>query len=266
MRMTRLEQCRSRLRDQSGFTLIEALVAMISAVIVLGALVVILEITINQTSHINESTQANQTGRITLTKIIDELQSACLAREFAPVQGTSTENKLRFVAAYSQAANIPASEAAEHEIVWSEPADTLTEYRYAGASGENANVTFSTTMESTSGVRLGEKITRGEAGGEKVPIFRYYKYTKTTPTSSSETPETSLVEIEPATETTALGSAVAKEVAAVVVTFKAGAVHEEVLRSEVKAQKSLPSELSSQVTFAFAAPSSEATITDGPCR
>jgi prepilin-type N-terminal cleavage/methylation domain-containing protein len=264
MLMTQLHQRLQPMSGQQGFTLIETLVAMIAGVIVLGALVLIFEITINETSRIDETTQANQSGRLTMTKIVDELQSACLGREFAPVQGTSTESKLRFVNAYSKEANIPASEAFEHEIVWSKSAGTLTEYKYAGASGENTNITFSGTASPTSGTLLGEKLSAGGTS-ETTPIFRYYKY-NTTPTSGTEAAETALTQIEPASETTALGTTVAKEVAAVVVTFKGGARHEELLRNETKAQKSLPTELSDQVTFAFAAPTSESTIKDGPCR
>ncbi|MGA2452207.1 MAG: prepilin-type N-terminal cleavage/methylation domain-containing protein [Solirubrobacteraceae bacterium] len=259
--MTRIRRCIARLRDQRGFTLIELLVAMIAGVIVLGALVVILQVTINQTSRINETAQVNQTGRTTMTKIVDELQSACLGRGFAPVQESSTPNTLRFAAAFSSAADIKASEAAEHQIVWSKAGETLTEYKYAGTSGENTGIAFSTTKESTTGTRIGEKIAQANS---TTPIFRYYKY-RETPTSSSETPESALVEIPLATETTTLGSAAAKEVAAVIVTFKAGVLHQELLASETKARESVPSELSDQVTFAFAAPTSESKITDGPC-
>jgi prepilin-type N-terminal cleavage/methylation domain-containing protein len=264
MLMSLLHRCMARLRDPSGFTLIELLVAMIAGVIVIGALVLILEVTINQTARIDETAQVNQTGRTTMTKLVDEMQSACLSREFAPVQEASTPSTLRFAAAFSSAADIKASEAAIHEIVWSKTGETLTEYKYLGSSGENGNITFSTTKQSTSGTRLGEKITLGKQGGKEVAIFRYYKYS-TTPTSGSEAPESDLSPITLASETTQLGTA-AKEVAAVVVTFKAGATHEELLKSETKARESLPSEISDQVTFAFASPTTEANIEDGPCR
>lgn len=267
MHMTSIRRCIARLRDPRGFTLIETLVAMIAGVVVIGALVVILEVTINQTSRIDETAQANQTGRTTMTTIVDELQSACLSREFAPIRGSSTENHLRFASAYSKEANIKASEAAEHEIVWNKANETLTEYKYAGTSGENAGIGFSETKESSTGRRIGEKITRGHSGAEEPPIFRYYKY-RETPISSSETPENALELIKPAggLETSELGSATAKLVAAVVVTFKTGVVRQELLANETKARESVPTELSDQTTFAFAAPTSETTITDGPCR
>jgi prepilin-type N-terminal cleavage/methylation domain-containing protein len=266
MLMTRLRLVVSRLRDPRGFTLIELLVAMIAGVIVLGALVVILEITINQTARIDETAQVNQTGRLTMTKIVDELQSACVARAFAPVQETSTPIALKFIAAFTPAADITASEAAEHEIVWSKSAETLTDKKYGDLTGENGTIKFSGTQGSASATRLGEKITEGSTEGPSSShpgLFHYYKY-NTTASGSTGTPETALTEISLA-ETAALGTS-AKEVAAVVVTFKAGATHEELLRSETKAIASLPSEISDQVTFAFAAPTSESSIKDGPCQ
>ncbi len=263
--MTRLRLIVSRLRDPRGFTLIEALVAMIAGTIVLFALVVILEITINQTSRIDETAQVNQAGRTTMTKIVDEMQSACLETKFAPIQAKSTEDSIRFAAAFTEKADIAYSEAAIHKIEWSPTAETLTESKYAGTSGENGKIVFSETPESTT-TRLGEKITRGA-----VPIFRYYKYREagaTGTTSGTATPEEALEEIKPGgatgTETTELGSE-APNVAAVAIAFKTGAKHEELLRSETKAITAVPSEISDQVTFAFAAPTSESLIKDGPC-
>jgi prepilin-type N-terminal cleavage/methylation domain-containing protein len=263
MQMTHLHLIVSRLRDPRGFTLIEVLVAMIAGTIVLGALVLILEITINQTSRIDETAQVNQAGRTTMTKIVDELQSACLETKFAPIQAKSTEDSIRFAAAFTEKADIAYSEAAIHKIEWNSTAQTLTESRYAGTSGENGKIVFSETPESTT-TRLGEKITQGESGG-KVPIFRYYRYRPSGATSGTEAPEEALEEISPGSETTELGTK-ASEVAAVDITFKTGAKREELLHSETKAVAAVPSEISDQVTFAFSAPTSESTIADGPCQ
>jgi prepilin-type N-terminal cleavage/methylation domain-containing protein len=257
--MTRLRLMVSRLRDPRGFTLIEVLVAMIAGTIVLFALVLILEITINQTSRIDETAQVNQAGRTTMTKIVDEMQSACLETKFAPIQAKSTEDSVRFAAAFTEKADIAYSEAAIHKIEWSETGQTLTESKYAGTSGENGKIVFSETPESAT-TRLGEKITRGA-----VPIFRYYKYREAGATSGTEAPEAALKLIEPTSETTELGTE-ASNVAAVAITFRTGAKHEELLHSETKARAAVPSEISNQVTFAFAAPTSESLIKDGPCQ
>ncbi len=245
---------------EDGFTLIEVLVAMISGTVVVGALVVILQVTANQTARIRETSQANQLGRTTMTNIVDELHSACLGVGFVPVQSASTEQKLRFITGYSESAVVPSSAVAEHEIVWNEAAQTLTDTSYAATSGEGTSFVFPASATSTR--RIGEKITKGQGS---TPVFRYYKYATTGASSSSSTPVAAL-EVISTSETTALGTE-AKNVAAVGITFKAGAVgREELLASEAKAKANLPTELSSQVTFAFSAPESETTIVDSPCR
>ncbi|MGH2865104.1 MAG: PilW family protein [Solirubrobacteraceae bacterium] len=256
-----LSTARSRIardvREEHGFTLIEVLVAMISGVIVLGALVLILEVTVNQTARIQETSQANQLGRITMTKILDSLQSACMAHEFTPINEKSTEQKLRFAAAYTQSSAIKYSEAAEHEIVFK--GETLTEMLYPGISGEEP-AKFGYSLSSTRTTQLGANI----APGTNVPVFRYYSYAKSA-SGGTETPEAALALIKPSSETSEL-KATAKEVAAVVITFRAGVPREELLSSEKKAKSSVPSELRGQVTFAFAAPASEASVSDSPCR
>lgn len=253
----------ARLRDADGFTLIEMLVAMICSVIVVGALVLLFEITINQSSRITETVQASQAARVTMNGIVDSLHSACLTQGYTPVYEKSTEQKLRFAAAFSEKDNIPYTAAAEHEIVWSPAAETLTEYTYAGTSGENGKVLFSSTAALASGRRIGEKIGAGEPGGQG--IFHYYRYS-TAASGGTEASEQALEEIPLAKETTELGATEANKVAAVSVTFKAGAYRQALLANEAKARKAIPSELTTQVTFAFAAPNSEAPISDAPCK
>jgi Tfp pilus assembly protein PilW len=253
----------ARVRSEGGFTLIEMLVAMLSSVIVVGALVLLLEVTINQTTRITETVQTNQAGRLTMTKIVDELRSTCLGQGYTPVNEKSTEQKLRFAAAFSEKANIPYTAAAEHEILWNESKQTLTDYKYAGTSGANGNIVFSPTVESASGTRIGEKVSAGEPSGKG--IFHYYRYSASA-TGGAAASERALEEIPLATETTELGSTADDEVAAVAVTFKTGAFRNELLSSETKAKKAVPAELGTQVTFAFSAPNSEAPIKDGPCK
>jgi Tfp pilus assembly protein PilW len=248
----------SRVRDHRGFTLVETLVAMLTGVAVTGALFAILEVSIHQTARINDVAQANQLGRTAMTRIVDELHSACIGQGFAPIQERSTERELRFVTAYSESSVIPASAVSEHLIVWSESAQTLTDFTYPASSGEATNFVFPTTASPAKGTLVAEHVARGESGGTPKPIFRYYKYAST-PTSSSETPEGTLSEVVLASETTAL-AATANEVAAVTVTFKTGPTDTTVWKGRV------PSEFSAQNTFAFSEPAAEAPVQDAPCQ
>jgi Tfp pilus assembly protein PilW len=235
-------------RDIRGFTLIETLVAILTGVVVTGALFAILEVSLSESSRLSDRVQADRLGRTAMTRLVDELHSACLAPGFAPVLAKSTATELWFVNAYSAAAVIPYSEAHEHEILWSKATETLTDYEYPSTAGTWPNFTFSSTASPAGGTRVASNVTQTGS----TPIFTYYKYA--TASSSGETESRStLTALTPPLTTTA------PEAASVLITFTAGSP------PDGDTQPSRSVELSSQVTFAFSAPASETTIEDSPC-
>jgi type II secretory pathway pseudopilin PulG len=244
-----------RARDQRGFTLMETLVAMLTGIVVTGALFAILEVSLRQTARLTDAVQVNQLGRGTMTRVIDELRSSCLSPGFAPIQSKSTPETLYFVTAFSSSAVISKTEAFEHKIAWSKAGQTLTDTTYPSTSGEWPKFEFS-LASALSSTRIGERITKGELGGKETPIFRYYKYAHT-PTSGTEAAESTLTEI-PLTAGTELGTAAA-EVASVNVAFKTSPIDKTVFQGHV------PVEFSNQTTLAFSSPASESTVEDKPC-
>jgi prepilin-type N-terminal cleavage/methylation domain-containing protein len=265
--------------DDHGFTLIELLVAMLTGVIVTGALFTILIISMNETTLISDKVQANQTGRTAMTRIVDELHSACFASGYKPIQEKSGENELIFRNAYSSEAVIPNAKEAkttgtgafEHQIVWSSSAKTLTDYTYKSTSGEGSEVKFPEITSThanatpTSGVLLASNVTQTEEAGKKIPIFQYYKYAEEA-TGSSTTPESTLTLIEhfvPLKAETESGSKEEKEnstekVASVMISFRESPV-------DGKKERDQFVDFSNQVTFAFSAPNIETPIKDTPC-
>ncbi len=267
------------LRDERGFTLMELLVSMLTAFVVTGALFAILQISLKQTSLITDKVQANQLGRTAMTKIVDELHSACIQTGFKPVQATSTESELAFKNAYtSEAVILNAKEAEakttgtglfEHQIVWNSTAKTLTDFIYKSESGEGTTAVFpsldysKTTHEAphaspVKGVLLASGVTQTEeknSSGEtiKVPIFKYYKY-NTEYTSSSSTGVSTLTSL-PSGE---LKEAEANTVAAVLVSFRQAPV-------DNKSERDRYVDLSNQVTFAFSVPNAETPVVASPC-
>jgi type II secretory pathway pseudopilin PulG len=255
MLMSAIPATTSRMRDQRGFSMIEALVAILTGVVVTGALFAILEVSLRQTARLTDVVQANQLGRGTMTKIVDELRSSCLSAGFAPIQEKSTEKTLLFVTAVSEHSVISKTEAFEHEIVFNEAKGTLTDTTYPATGGEYPKFAFSREKASSVSV-IGESITKG-TGESEGKVFRYYKYAEAA-SSGSEKPEGTLEEVKLSAGTELKASA--NEIAAVNVTFKtAPATDKTVFQGHV------PVEFSNQTTLAFSAPASESKVQDTPC-
>jgi hypothetical protein len=253
MLMTSFSNPISHMRDHRGFTLMETLVAMLTGVVVTGALFAILEVSLRQTGRINDVVQVNQLGRATMTKMVDELRSSCLSAGFAPIQAKSTEKALWFVTANSEHSVISKTEVFEHEIAWNEAKQTLIDTSYPATSGEYPKIeSFSETPSSVA--RIGEGVTEVKPGKKEPPIFRYFKYAASAK-SSAETPEGTLEEV-PAK--TALGVK-ANEIASVNITFKIAPTDKTVFQGHV------PVEFSNQTTLAFSAPANESKVEDTPC-
>ena len=234
----------------AGFTLIETLVAIVTGLVVMGALFMILEVSLRQSARITDRVQADQLGRTAMTKIVDELHSACLAREFAPIRAESSGTVLRFRNAYSEEPVInavePKPEAFEQKIEWK--GETLRDSTYPSNGGEWPNFTFSPTPKTT-------VIATNVTPTGSTPIFRYYKYA----TESSSGLETGVSTLTPLSPEAPLTEVTAKEAAAVVVSFTTAPTNKYAAQS-----RSVP--FSSQVTFAFSPPVAGSTSKYLPCQ
>jgi Tfp pilus assembly protein PilW len=235
-------------RDTRGFTLMETLVAMITGVLVTGALFAILEVSMNQTTRLSDVAQATQLGRATMTRMVDQLHTACISSGFTPVQEKSSGSELIFESGFSEKAEIPSGRL--DKVVWSKTTGKLTDNIYTSTGGSWPSFTFPSSP--TSSVTIGEHIAQSS---EATPIFTYYAYStksSTTPTAPSSTLE------EKTPLTVPLSKTEAAKVASVLIGFKAAP-------NDNKAEMGRGVDLSSQVIFAFSAPSSEAPIEAAPC-
>jgi hypothetical protein len=248
-------------RDEDGTTLVELLVGMVAGTAVCLALVAMLLFATHQQARLSSAVLTNQLSRTAMTKIVDELHSACIAPEFTPILMESSENELRFVDAYSEAPVISEtkSEAYEQRIAWSEATGKLINTTYPSNGGSWPNFTFSKTAIVTGGVLLASNVKKNIVGGKTVPIFRYYAYT-TTSTSGTEAALTTLSS-EPLKAP--LNATEAAQAASVLINFKTAVG---VKGSEEAHAGGRTDELSDQVTLAFSAPKSESTTVDGPCQ
>jgi Tfp pilus assembly protein PilW len=243
---------------EHGFSLIELLVAMLSATVVAGALFAVLNFSTTESSTLSDKVQADQLGRTAMTRIVDELHSACLAPKYKPIQEKSTESNLRFIDAYTEQAEI--KEAEVHEIIWSKATSQLIDY-HAKNNGGTSPATFTFPEPSKEAkpeyTVLATNLTN-MVEGKEVPIFQYFKYAEET--TEGETAALSTLSTTPLSGAKAgLSAGEAGEAASVLISFNAAA-------ADGKTTRNRSANFSSQVTFAFSVPNSETPINDSPCQ
>ncbi|HXB16608.1 MAG TPA: type II secretion system protein [Solirubrobacteraceae bacterium] len=273
----RLQLLLDRLRDRRGFTLVEVLVAMVTGVIVTGALFAILEYSVRQGARLSAVAQATQVSRTAMTHVVDELRSACLSSGFTPIIAngesakSSTPSKLIFVNGYDEKtekekeppAELPANGIHKDVIEYNEATKQLVDKTYIATSNAPTETfekyTFPASPSST--VKLAENI----AKVEEKPIFEYFKYATKSSTETNSAAST-LEEKESLTpkSTSVMTEAGANTAASVVVRFKAGP-YEKDARLSASGEKGTFAEQTSQTLFSFSAPNSETTIEAAPC-
>jgi type II secretory pathway pseudopilin PulG len=259
--------------DDGGFTLIELLVAMVAGLAIVLVLFTMLSVAGGQTTLITDKVQANRLGRQTMTHIDDELHSACIEREFAPIQPESTESKLVFFNAYSEAADIQSASNSvtegiyRHAIEFNASKGTLRDYIYPSTTEPPATLKAEKLEKSTViGEHLKQVVVVNKTTGkeETKPVFEYFQYRNAPTAAEANAAVTTLEPIKLAVgEELKTNSA---KVAAVTINYEqtpADELDQTPTGSEAKAHEGL--ELQSQVTLAFSAPTSETPISDGPC-
>ena len=82
------------LRSEDGFTLVELLATMVAGIVVLMALLTIMDVTLQNTTHAFSQVDATQRARPAFTGIENDLHSACFADEETPIQTGSSPTRL----------------------------------------------------------------------------------------------------------------------------------------------------------------------------
>ena len=81
---------RIEIADERGTTLVELLVALMTGMVIIFALTMVIITTMHGTSRVNARVDATQRARIVMTRLIEQLHSACVAPQIAPVREDST--------------------------------------------------------------------------------------------------------------------------------------------------------------------------------
>ncbi len=158
------------LADESGYTLIELLVAMISALVVTSAAFTLLEFTTNILQQTDDRIDSAISGGAALTAIVQGLESSCIFPATSPIQSTtstpSSSTSLTFWSNSTGGGATVTPVLRDIKLTGS----NLTETRYALASGTTPSTwTFSSSGTTTT---LASHIS--EVSG--TPVFQYYYY------------------------------------------------------------------------------------------
>jgi Tfp pilus assembly protein PilW len=168
------------IRDESGTTLVELLVATAAGVVVIFAITTMVITSMHQTLRVNTHVDATQRARTVLTKVVEELHSACVAPQIAPVQEKSNGTSLNFI---HQTGSAVSPTPVLSKVTLS--GGTLSQSNYAVSGGSAPSWTFSGTASSTE-----QLMTNISPISPSTSIFSYYSYsngeTTALPTELSE--------------------------------------------------------------------------------
>jgi hypothetical protein len=203
---------------EHGFTLMETLVAMVTGVIVTGALLAILEFSLREQTQITDRTQANQLGRVAMSNIVDKLHSSCTGARPIQEPSTTPESPLEksnglnlwFISTYGTAnSGEPLiKEVYQHDISWkateksstNKQLGTITDYSFKSSSGNSQEGwTFPTPLgpaKATGTTGTTQIIAQNVLLPESGSIFKYYKYN--TSGTALETAELPLASVKAA--------------------------------------------------------------------
>jgi type II secretory pathway pseudopilin PulG len=198
-----------RASAEEGTTLIELLVAMVIAVVVVGALFAILEFSTRQETRVSNKVQATRIGRLAMSKVVDELHSACTGfgatAVQVPIGATPTEKPesplavtgptdLWFISTYgtSESGAAAPAKVIEHDIHWQatggksasgQTLGTLTDYRYESQpeSSPEAWKFKALTVANASKRVIAENVIPPSSPASST-IFSYFKFKSETST------------------------------------------------------------------------------------
>ena len=88
---------RQLVRDQRGTTLPELMVGPGAGLVVLVGLTTLIIVTVHTTTRVSARVDATQRARIAITKVLDQLHSACIAPKVPPIRAGSSDTALAFV-------------------------------------------------------------------------------------------------------------------------------------------------------------------------
>jgi Tfp pilus assembly protein PilW len=174
-------------RDESGTTLVELVVAIATGMIVLFGLTSMVMAALHQETRVTNRVHTTANARLATERVVNELQSACAARYLTPVRQGSTGTVLKFARAFGSAVS-PSPVMTEVKLVGT----TLTSYEYPVSGGSTPEWTFNETTPTAQH----ELITNVAPISSSVPVFSYYQFNNATISSRLTPPTAGFLETE----------------------------------------------------------------------
>ena len=181
------------IHDERGTTLAELVVALAAGMVVILGVTSLVTSSLDTSVKVSKHVEATQQSRIVLTRLIDELNSACIMPKLAPVKESSSSSMLRFIHARgSEVTPAPTLSVVSLE------GTKLVQADYAWKEGTAPNWVFQSTPSATTQLMTGV-----EQISSTTPIFGYYSYSEggvsktrlTTPLSATSAADTIQVSI-----------------------------------------------------------------------
>ena len=222
------------LGSEEGFTLVELLATMVAGIVVLMALLTIMDVTLQNTTHAFSQVDATQRARPAFTSIENELHSACFADEETPIQSGSGPNALIFLTSTGTGAT---PNEYWHEIDYNpSPQNTLTDSTYATSQTTVNGVPGWTrgALQSTRTILTNVAQSQPSAAQPLTPVFQYFAYQtapgtdaagnqyEILPDGTAPIPGTSTTVFNPLAPGTTLTGTQAATVAEVLITLSVG--------------------------------------------
>ncbi len=182
------------IRDDTGTTLVELMVALMTGLVIFATLTTMVVTTMHGSSRVSSRVEATQRARIAMVNLTNQLHSACLSPEIAPIRSGSTGNSLKFV---HQTGSAVAPTPILTVVSYSN--GTLKQSDYKWTSGASPNWVFDENNPASPRILL----TKVAPIPPSTSIFSYYRYfngaiseTPLNPPASGLTAEESALTVE----------------------------------------------------------------------
>jgi hypothetical protein len=159
------------LQSERGFTLVEALVAMVTGLVVVSAAFTILEVSLRQSTRIADRVSADQRGRVALEKVMLELHSSCVSNGANPILANSSATNVKFLSQTGSEAFFTSG--VEHEVYLS--GTTLYDAIYKSIGGNETKWDFNAEGKPNETKILVTNVYAPASGS----VFEYYAYNGT---------------------------------------------------------------------------------------